>query len=100
MHKDDFFPIDVKSNTIKEKIITFSDIIFKEIIYFDDDNNQPKITGKKRMKNSIPLLNLKTNYFTSINFGNSNKNKEKFDMYIKYRDNNKKLVEMLNEVIG
>ena len=100
LHKDDFFPIDVKSNTIKEKIITFSDIIFKEIIYFDDDNNQPKITGKKRMKNSIPLLNLKTNYFTSINFGNSNKNKEKFDMYIKYRDNNKKLVEMLNEVIG
>ena len=100
LHKEDFFSIDVKSNTIKDKIINCADIIFSEIIYFDDDNNQPKITGKKKMENSIPLLNLKTNNFTSINFGNYLKNKEQMDLYIKYRDNNKKLVDMLSEAIG
>ena len=100
LHKEDFFCIDVKSSTIQGKMFKCSDIIFNEIIYFDDDNNQPKITGKKRMENSIPLLNLKTNNYTSINIGNYNKNKEQLDSYINFRDKNKKLVEMLEEVIG
>ena len=96
LHKEDFFYIDVKSNLIKDKIFNCSDVIFNEIIYFDNDNNQPKVTGDKRMKNSIPLLNLVTNNYTSINYGNYNKNKEQLDSYIKFRDNNKKLVEMVS----
>ena len=52
------------------------------------------------MENSIPLLNLVTNNYTSINYGNYNKNKEQLDSYINFRDKNKKLVEMLEEVIG
>ena len=45
-----------------DKIFYFTDVIFNEIIYFDDDNNQPKITGIKKMENSIPLLYFKDNF--------------------------------------
>ena len=100
LHKDDFFYIDTKSNANKDKLLNCSDVIFSEMIYFDNDNNQPKITGQKKMENSIPLLNLKTNNFTSIYYGNHNKTKEQINLYIKARDNNKKLVEMLSETIG
>ena len=99
LHKEDFFSIDVKSNSIKDKIFNCTDVIFNEIIYFDNDNSQPKITGVNKMKNSIPLLNFRTNCYTSINFGNYNKNKEQIDMFNKFKENNKKLVDMISEVI-
>jgi hypothetical protein len=99
LHKEDFFSIDVKSNSIKDKIINCTDVIFNEIIYFDNDNSQPKITGVDKMKNSIPLLNFRTNCYTSINFGNYNKNKEQIDMFNKFKEKNKKLVDMISEVI-
>ena len=99
LHKEDFFSIDVKSNSIKDKIINCTDVIFNEIIYFDNDNSQPKITGVDKMKNSIPLLNFRTNCYTSINFWNYNKNKEQIDMFNKFKENNKKLVDMISEVI-
>ena len=99
LHKEDFFSIDVKSNSIKDKIFNCTDVIFNEIIYFDNDNSQPKITGVNKMKNSIPLLNFRTNCYTSINFGNYNKNKEQIDMFNKFKEKNKKLVDMISEVI-
>ena len=99
LHKEDFFAIDVKSNLIKDKIFNCTDIIFSEIIYFDNDNSQPKITGNNKMENSIPLLNFKTNCYTSINFGNYNKNKEQIDMFNKFKEKNKKLVDLISEVI-
>ena len=99
LHKEDFFAIDVKSNTIKDKIFNCTDVIFSEIIYFDNDNSQPKITGNNKMENSIPLLNFKTNCYTSINFGNYNKNKEQIDMFNKFKEKKKKLVDLISEVI-
>ena len=75
LHKEDFFNIDVKSNYIKDKIFNCSDILYKEVLYFDNDNNQPKITGRKKFENSIPLLNLGTNSYSSIILGNYTKNK-------------------------
>ena len=100
LHKEDFFLVEVKSNLIKDKIFNCSDILFKEIIYFDQDNNQPKLTGRKKMENSIPLLNLETYNYSSISYGNYNKNKEQMDLYIKYRKHNKKLVDMIIEAIA
>ena len=100
LHKDDFFNIDVKSNKIKDKIITFNDIVYKEIIYFDNDNSQPKITGRKKLENSIPLLNLETNPYTSISFGNNSKNKEQLDLFMKFNEYNKSFVEILAKIIG
>ena len=100
LHKEDFFNIDVKSNTIKDKIFNINDVLYKEILYFDNDNNQPKITGRKKLENSIPILSLETNNYTSINFGNYTKNKEQIDLFLKYKESNKKLVDMLNEAIG
>ena len=88
-----------KSNLIKDKIFNCTDIIFSEIIYFDNDNSQPKITGNNKMENSIPLLNFKTNCYTSINFGNYNKNKEQIDIFNKFKEKNKKLVDLISEVI-
>ena len=99
LHKEDFFAIDVKSNMIKDKIFNCTDVIFSEIIYFDNDNSQPKITGNNKMENSIPLLNFKTNCYTSINFGNYNKNKEQVEMFNKFKEKNKKLVDLISEVI-
>ena len=100
LHKEDFFNIDVKSNLIKDKIFNCNDILFKEILYFDNDNNQPKITGRKKLENSIPLLSLETNSYTSISFGNYTKNKEQIDNFIKYKENNKNIIDMLGEAIG
>ena len=98
LHKEDFYDIDFNSIVMGDKIFYFTDVIFNEIIYFDDDNNQPKITGIKKMENSIPLLYFKTNCYTSITLGNY-KNKEQNDMFNKYKEKNKKLVEMISEVI-
>lgn len=100
LHKEDFFYIDVKSNIIKDKIFNCYDVLYKEILYFDNNNNQPKITGRKKYDNSIPLLNLETNSYTSINFGNYSKNKEQIDLFIKYKESNKMLIDMLTETIG
>ena len=100
LHKEDFFNIDVKSNYIKDKIFNCSDILYKEVLYFDNDNNQPKITGRKKLENSIPLLNLGTNSYSSIILGNYTKNKEQVDDFIKYKESNKAFIEMLPEVIG
>ena len=99
LHKEDFFYIDVKSNLLKDKIFYCSDVIFKEILYFDEDCNQPKLTGRKKMENSIPLLNFTTNCYTSINYSNFNKNKEQTDLYVKFRDKNKNLIDKIAEVI-
>ena len=101
IHKDDFFWIDVKSNSIKDKIFHCKDVLFKEIIYYDEDSNQPKITGQNKMENSIPLLSLETNNYSLINYGNYNKskeNKEEIDLLIKYRNDNKELVEQEEDV--
>ena len=97
IHQDDFFSLDLKSRnkSNNNRIYTCSDIVFSEIVYFDNDNNQPKITGNNRMKNSIPLLILTTNNYSSINI-NYPKNKE----HNSYKEKNKKLVEMIAEVFG
>ena len=100
LHKEDFFNIDVKSNSIKDKIFNCSDILYKEILYFDNDNNQPKITGRTKLENSIPLLSLETNSYSSILFGNYVKNKEQVDAFIKYKEKNKPFIDMLTEAIG
>ena len=100
LHKEDFFNIDVKSNLIKDKIFNCHDILYKEILYFDNDNNQPKITGRQKLENSIPLLSLETNCYTNINYSNYTKNKEQIDNFIKYKENNKNLIDMLGEAIG
>jgi hypothetical protein len=99
LHKEDFFYIDIKSNLLKDKIFYCSDVIFKEILYFDEDCNQPKLTGRKKMENSIPLLNFTTNCYTSINYSNFNKSKEQTDLYLKFRDKNKNLIDKIAEVI-
>ena len=102
IHKDDFFWIDVKSNSIKDKIFHCKDVLFKEIIYYDEDSNQPKITGQNKMENSIPLLSLETNNYSLINYGNYNKskeNKEEIDLLIKYRNDNKELVDKIAKLI-
>ena len=99
LHKEDFFNIDVKSNLIKDKIFNCSDILYKEIIYFDNDNNQPKITGRKKLENSIPLLSLETNSYTSISFGNYTKNKEQIEFFLKFNECNKALVDLLEKAI-
>ena len=100
LHKEDFFDIDVKSNTIKDKIFNCSNIVYKETNYFDNDNNQPKITGKKQFENSIPLLSLETNCYSSIIYGNYNKNKEQIEAFNKFKENNKALVDKLYAAIG
>ena len=100
LHREDFFNIDVKSNFIKDKIFNIYDILFKEILNFDNDNNQPKITGRMKFENSIPILNLMTNCHTSIQFGNYTKNKEQIDQFIQYQESNKNLIDMLKKAIG
>ena len=100
LHREDFFNIDVKSNFIKDKVFNIYDIIFKEILNFDNDNNQPKITGRMKFENSIPILNLMTNCHTSIQFGNYTKNKEQIDQFIQYQESNKNLIDMLKKAIG
>ena len=99
LHKEDFFFIDVKSNSIKDKIFNCCDILYKEILYFDNDNNQPKITGKQKFENSIPILTLQTHTYTSINYGNYTKNIEQVESFLKYKENNKSLVDMLVQCI-
>jgi hypothetical protein len=99
LHKEDFLNIDVKSNLIRDKILNCSDILYKEIIYFDNDNNQPKITGRKKLENSIPLLSLETNSYTSISFGNYTKNKEQIEFFLKFNECNKALVDLLEKAI-
>ena len=98
LHKNDFFVIEVNSNSINDKIFNCSDILFTEMVYFDNENNQPKITGKQKMNNSIPLLFLKTNNYSYINYGFS-KDKAQLDLYTQYQDKNKELVEMVKEAI-
>ena len=100
LHKEDFFFIDVKSNSINDKIFNCYDILFKEIIYFDTDNNQPKITGRNKFENSVPLLSLETNSYTSINYLNYTKNIEQIDIFLKYKENNQALVDMLIKAIS
>lgn len=100
LYREDFFNIDVKSNTIKDKIFNIYDVIFKEILNFDNENNQPKITGRTKFESSIPILNLMTNSYTSIQCGNYSKNKEQIEQFIKYQESNKKLIDMLREAIG
>ena len=99
IHQDDFFPFDLKQSSNNNKMCTCSDIIFNEIVYFDNDNNQPKITGNNRMKNSIPLLVLSTNNYSFLNVGHI-KNKEYFNSYNKYKEKNKKLADMIAEAFG
>ena len=92
----------MKSNSIKDKIFHCKDVLFKEIIYYDEDSNQPKITGQNKMENSIPLLSLETNNYSLINYGNYNKskeNKEEIDLLIKYRNDNKELVDKIAKLI-
>ena len=98
LHKNDFFVIEVNSNSITDKVFNCSDILFTEMVYFDNENNQPKITGKQRMSNSIPLLFLKTNNYSYINYGFS-KDKAQLDLYTQYQDKNKELVELVKEAI-
>jgi hypothetical protein len=98
LHNEEFFFIDVNSNSIQDKFFTCNDIIFKEILYFDNDDDQPKITGRKKLKKSIPLLVLETNVYSSINFG-STKGIEQRDLYKNYKKENKKLIEMLSEIL-
>ena len=100
LHKEDFFFIDVKSNSINDKIFNCYDILFKEIIYFDTDNNQPKITGRNKFENSVPLLSLETNSYTSINYLNYTKNIEQIDIFLKYKENNQALVDKLIKAIS
>ena len=100
LHREDFFNIDVKSNTIKDKIFNIYDVLFKEILNFDNENNQPKITGRIKFESSIPILNLMTNHYTSIQFGNYSKNKEQIEQFIQYQEKNKSLIDMLSEAIG
>ena len=70
------------------------------MIYFDNDNDQPKLTGQQQMKNSIPIIKFETNNYSSINFGFLNKNKEQYNLLEKYRDENKELVDMIIQVIS
>ena len=100
LHREDFFNIDVKSNILKDKIFNIYDVLFKEILNFDNDNNQPKITGRMKFESSIPILNLMTNRYTSIQNGNYTKNKDQIDQFIQYRESNKNLIDMLKEAIG
>ena len=99
LHRADFFSIDVNSN-LNSKIFQCKDVIFKEMIYFDNDNDQPKLTGQQQMKNSIPIIKFETNNYSSINFGFLNKNKEQYNLLEKYRDENKELVDMIIQVIS
>ena len=100
LHREDFFYIDVKSNFLKDKLINIYDVLFKEILNFDNDNNQPKITGRKKFENSIPILNIMTNCYTSIQFGNNTKNKEQIDQFYQYQKSNKNFIDLLKEAIG
>ena len=100
LHREDFFYIDVNSNIIKDKLFNFSDVIFKEILYIDNDNDQPKLTGRKKMENDIPILNLETTNYTTINYNSiNNKNKEHLDLLIKHEIENKKLSDTICQII-
>ena len=98
IHQEDFFSLDLKYSSTNLKMCACSDIIFNEIVYFDNDNNQPKITGNNRMKNSMPLLVLTTNNYSAINISYM-KNKES-NSYNKHKDKNKKLADMIAEAFG
>ena len=99
IHKIEFFDFDVKANKINEKVFNCSNIIYKGIMYFNEENNQPKIVGKKTDENCYPVLSLETTCYTVINLVSVGSNDEQMKSFTKYQEANKNIVEGLKFVV-